>query len=93
MVHLFKDPKGETALDSSARDLSGTVTLNYIPVTEKQTTILKNNAVNQVDEVANLKLRITELEKSLAEVFLELRLLIYSHFSPMQATANNTSDL
>ncbi len=57
MVHLYKDPEGETVLNpSSASDTHRAASMAFPTVT------------NNPDEVASLKQQISELEKKLAEV-------------------------
>lgn len=62
MIHLFKDPKGETVLDpSSTGDTCTTIVKTSVPMTE---------VPNQVDGVTGLKQQISQLEKKLAEVIM-----------------------
>ena len=62
MVHLFRDPDGETALDpSSAGDIDENTRSHYPMAT-------KTNFTNHNNEVAGLKEQITRLEKELAKV-------------------------
>ena len=57
MVHLIRDPKGETVMDHSTSK-------NYL-----QTKSVSNTGTtNQQEEVAQLKQRVSELEKELEEV-------------------------
>ena len=56
MVHIYKDPKGENAMDTSSESK---------PQSIKYTT--RMDAID-TDEVAGLKQRVIELEKKLAEV-------------------------
>ena len=59
MVHLFKDPKGETALDTSTGDAGTTLSFRRTST---------QSAKNTDAEMAVLKRRITELEDKLTEV-------------------------
>ena len=65
MVHLVKDPKGETVLDlsSSTDNKLSIITTKYVSKVE---------ATGHLDEVVGLKQRITELEKKLDEVDVKL---------------------
>ena len=56
MIHLLKDPKGETVLHPSSTG-----------GTKRDTGI---GVVDNMDEVAGLKQQVMELEKKLAEVYL-----------------------
>ena len=60
MVHLFKDPKGKTVLDSSTADTK----LSYIHTKP----VSKAAVTDHLGDAAALKQRISELEKKLAEV-------------------------
>ena len=60
MVHLFKDPKGKTVLDSSITDTK----LSYAHTKS----VSKAEVTDHLGDVAALKQRISELEKKLVEV-------------------------
>ena len=61
MVHLIKDPKGKTVLDSSSPADSK---LSYIHTKS----VSKAEVTDPHGDVAALKQRVSELEKKLAEV-------------------------
>ena len=64
MVHLFKDPEGETTLDvTPSRGASATGTLNYRPTSS----VAIAKITNSMDEVAGQR---TKLEKCMAEVII-----------------------
>ena len=61
MVHLSKDPKGETALDpSSTTDRKLSIILTKY--------VSKAKVTGHLDEVVSLKQQISKLEKKLEEV-------------------------
>ena len=65
MVHLVKDPKGETVFEpSSSTDRK----LNIVPT--------KGEVTGQVDEIIGLKQRISELEKKLKEVCMIINITV-----------------
>ena len=61
MVHLARDPKGETVLDASS---TTDRRLSIIPTKH----VSKSEVTSHHDEVIGLRQRISELEKKLEEV-------------------------
>ena len=78
MVHLARDPKGETVLESYTIDRK----LSIIPTKH----VSKAEVTSHHNEVVGLKQRISELEKKLKEVdkhYCWIIVIVYNNYKPM----------